>query len=140
MGFMRICLYKGIYVYIIFNLYIYLFIYFCFICIYIYTQKHQHLPTARPSRATFRAAHVFFTSEAHVGVQKGIDELCDHLLSRGTHLPQLVRGKGEPGPLEIAALRPPNRWGKIWEIYGNTWETYGNIWDILGNRWEIYGG
>jgi len=35
--------------------------------------------------------------------------------------------------------RPPNLWGKIWEIYGNTWETYGNIWDILGNRWEIDG-
>lgn len=126
---MRICLYidKGIYVYIIFNLYIYIYLFLFYM--YIYIQKHQHLPTARPQRK-IPGAHVFSTSEAHVGVQNGIDELCDHLLSRGTHLPQLIRGKGEPGPLEIAALLEATK--SMGKNMGNIWKYMGNIWKYMG--------
>ena len=68
------------------------------------------------------------TSEAHVGVQNGIDELCDHLLSRGTHLPQLVRGEGEPGPLEIQIAG----FGHLYR------EKYGKYMEIHGKHMEIY--
>ena len=121
--------YKGIYVYIIFNLYIYISIYFCFICIYIYIYKNTNISLRHARSAKFRAPTFFprprHTSGCRMGLMSSAIICCREASSPTAHPRQ--RGTWTTGDCCIAGGH---------QIYG---EKYGKYMEIHGKHMEIYG-